>query len=1449
MNKENALKLISLIQSDDARGFSELVPSVFPLYSFPTAYYTPEEEILKDQPPLVSICVYYGAIKCMEYMSAKGADFKDSCDDFGRDPIHFLGYAPNTPSLIKFFQRKGVDFDSVDNSDKNLLSKALEMSDPTLLKIILTQKICSYKNDTQGHSPFYSAVESGNLTSVQTLFNQYYEIVLNEITTNDDSITCAIKHNYTDIVIFLMNKQSGRESRHHINTAIHLSNMELLEYFINVGEDINEPDENGQTPLVFAIEGDQVIMVDYLLEKGADPLRGGTEMPFKAAIEVGSPEIINRLIDNLSDINALDEKGYSLLHYAAQRKPYDGYNFMKLIQNGANLSTEAQDETTPAELLVRAGNPQPIADLIKNGTTMLADGYSILHTASSYNNTEIMEMVLNSQNINIETVFGDQTPLMAAASANPEIPFPLESGDTPSVLDDLAALLDVETFQEHFKAAILLIKHGADPTSAEVLNNAIINGDPLAVFFLLIMGANPTSLYNGHTLVAEALEHGFEIIAHLLVFFGAVDDEMDKREEEMPLFNIFYQNNAIIHLSARFSPPEIVRYAIEKGGGIYDIDEEDGHGLRPVHQAILGGMMANLEVLFEYEAARTPLDITHPNLIYSIASIPEISLVPSPTPQMNYDLLYRIINTHLIEQHHENINAPDSNGKTALAIAFEKKNMRVVEVLMRLNARRDFVTGYQSFFQYILSFVDLSEVHSKPTDFTRYISRDFERQPDDDFELNGTDVNISAMVHIIVMAIKLGENIDAHLPNNETILHVLCRNNLITVVDYLVQKGANINAVDNNGQTPIHHIAIAGDCDNIERLDNIQNVHYNEVDKLGRTPFSYACQHSSGQLLGFLLEHGASVNSVDLSGTPPINYSVREGNFDSFRFLMRNEASPFASDEKRVAPIHIAAEKGLMDILYELVRIPGQLRLRDSEGNTPLHYAVRNNQLAVIRLITRDPTTISELNNNHDTPLTLAANDSNIDLVNYFFSLGAHFSPSQAYNSLTGPLSRHEYEFARQMLEHGLHPHLKSGKNSLLIWAVERKDLDTIRWLITTARVMKPIKDQDFTAFAVAYVLEYDDLCEFLAKIYPENKIPAILASFMPNLPQRIAEIRGRRSPEIHEELRKEVINFGQRYLPAELRQFIQVSRRYTMYQFVMNALEKYDIVMITDDLNNEERDITRFNNAFAKLSYPMFSLMLQQIEVPMVKDALWENNAEAIQNCLEGISIDTTQKILGIPAADAVRTAIQDPSFDVKKDVLTKLAVEMIRISDQKRKVEMMQAALEAGASPNMRDEEGNTLLHIAVLRGNLEMVKILLKYGASPNKMNKSTLRLPVDDAVRLNIPEMVQLLVAYGTNMSHFDENGNTFIHAIVASNQNELLKFILHWGVSTQITNQEGKTLLHTAIETQNAEACQILLDNYALTDVPDNNGNTPGKLAMNSQNNDITMILFSRGQRT
>jgi ankyrin repeat protein len=78
---------------------------------------------------------------------------------------------------------------------------------------------------------------------------------------------------------------------HDIFKAIEVGNIEALRAAIEAGEDVNTPDEDGNTPLHKAVEKDRFKMVRMLLEAGADPnvrnKRG--ETPIVIAARAGIP--------------------------------------------------------------------------------------------------------------------------------------------------------------------------------------------------------------------------------------------------------------------------------------------------------------------------------------------------------------------------------------------------------------------------------------------------------------------------------------------------------------------------------------------------------------------------------------------------------------------------------------------------------------------------------------------------------------------------------------------------------------------------------------------------------------------------------------------------------------------------------------------------------------------------------------------------------------------------------------------------------------------------------------------------------------------------------------------------------------------------------------------------------------------------------------------------------
>ncbi|MBO4520093.1 MAG: ankyrin repeat domain-containing protein [Alphaproteobacteria bacterium] len=104
--------------------------------------------------------------------------------------------------------------------------------------------------------------------------------------------------------------------------TIETNNIKAVQNLINSGADVNEPDENGFTPLMIATTGQNRKIVKALIKAGAnvnEPLKNG-ETPLMHAVAkwCADPKIIKILINAGADINARDAHGKTPLMYASE---------------------------------------------------------------------------------------------------------------------------------------------------------------------------------------------------------------------------------------------------------------------------------------------------------------------------------------------------------------------------------------------------------------------------------------------------------------------------------------------------------------------------------------------------------------------------------------------------------------------------------------------------------------------------------------------------------------------------------------------------------------------------------------------------------------------------------------------------------------------------------------------------------------------------------------------------------------------------------------------------------------------------------------------------------------------------------------------------------------------------------------------------------------------------
>ncbi|MBE7439711.1 MAG: DUF1569 domain-containing protein [Spirochaetales bacterium] len=91
---------------------------------------------------------------------------------------------------------------------------------------------------------------------------------------------------------------------------------------------------------------------------------------------------------------------------------------------------------------------------------------------------------------------------------------------------------------------------------------------------------------------------------------------------------------------------------------------------------------------------------------------------------------------------------------------------------------------------------------------------------------------------------------------------------------------------------------------------------------------------------------------------------------------------------------------------------------------------------------------------------------------------------------------------------------------------------------------------------------------------------------------------------------------------------------------------------------------------------------------------------------------------------------------------------------------ISALHSLLEAGANPDLADEQGNVPLHYAVMEGNLEAGRILLQAGANPNARDRKGIT-PLNLCRSLaGMTDFSRLLLEKGADPGLTDHSGKTY-----------------------------------------------------------------------------------------
>ena len=142
------------------------------------------------------------------------------------------------------------------------------------------------------------------------------------------------------------------------------------------------------------------------------------------------------------------------------------------------------------------------------------------------------------------------------------------------------------------------------------------------------------------------------------------------------------------------------------------------------------------------------------------------------------------------------------------------------------------------------------------------------------------------------------------------------------------EQDADVDAIDNLGETPLLSAALEkalstepykGSPDawasvyKIRRIARIllqQGADVDAVDNLGETPLISAAKAAQSHFVQLLLDHGANINHEDSDGQTPLSWARWRGHTKTVAFLLLSGADATIRDRFRKAPCSIAAMHG-----------------------------------------------------------------------------------------------------------------------------------------------------------------------------------------------------------------------------------------------------------------------------------------------------------------------------------------------------------------------------------------------------------------------------------------------------------------------------------------------------------------------------------------------------------